>query len=433
MLSSCGLSHSRLGVVLSTAAMLDDVVGLVLVQVITNLGGSSDFSAVTVIRPVFVSFALAIVVPLVAYVLVRPATLWFRSQPKRVSRLTGHRYLSATQVSFIPHSAILIGLVVASSYAGTSNLFAAYLAGAAISWWDSEMAIHNTEESVELRTTMKQEPTQNRPGTPNPSRHITSSAMSPATTPDITTEHKSTTSDLTTPKPPTTDPSSGLALFNQYYAQPLTRILKPFFFASIGFSVPISKLFTGRVIWKSIIYTILMIIGKVICGIWLLRCPKPSLSRIGRTLKTTTPIPKVQQQEQESNRPALISRVKDPDTTTQTADTPSDNPDSTPLEPPPSEPSNPTSLYPSLILGSAMTARGEIGFLVSAIASSNGIFGSDPSSEVFLVVTWAILLCTIAGPIGVGLLVRRVRRLEGEAKRGKGARERDVLGVWGVS
>ena len=80
-----------------------------------------------------------------------------------------------------------------------------------------------------------------------------------------------------------------------------------------------------------------------------------------------------------------------------------------------------------------MTARGEIGFLVIAFASSNGIFGSDPSSEIFLVVTWAIVLCTIAGPISVGLLVRRVRRLEGEVKRGRAGREKNVLGVWGVS
>ena len=49
------------GVVLTSAAMLDDVVGLVMVQVMSNLGGSttSDFGAVTVvIRPVFVSVAL---------------------------------------------------------------------------------------------------------------------------------------------------------------------------------------------------------------------------------------------------------------------------------------------------------------------------------------------------------------------------------------
>jgi hypothetical protein len=88
-----------------------------------------------------------------------------------------------------------------------------------------------------------------------------------------------------------------------------------------------------------------------------------------------------------------------------------------------------------------MVARGEIGFLVSAIAQSNGIFGSistDSSSagtvqDLFLVVTWAIMLCTVIGPVAVGLIVRRVRRLQ---KQRKSLVERngqaDPLGVWGL-
>ena len=101
----------------------------------------------------------------------------------------------------------------------------------------------------------------------------------------------------------------------------------------------------------------------------------------------------------------------------------------------------PKSLYPALILGSAMVARGEIGFLVSAITQSNGIFdSSDPNSglagagqDLFLIVTWAIMLCAVTGPLVVGLIVRRVRRLqsqfEGSAERSGGA---DSLGTWGV-
>ncbi len=45
-----------------------------------------------------------------------------------------------------------------------------------------------------------------------------------------------------------------------------------------------------------------------------------------------------------------------------------------------------------------MVARGEIGFLISAVAASNGIFsangnGNQSTSDIYLVVTWAILLC----------------------------------------
>lgn len=87
-----------------------------------------------------------------------------------------------------------------------------------------------------------------------------------------------------------------------------------------------------------------------------------------------------------------------------------------------------------------MTARGEIGFLISSIAESNGIYSnsstSQPkgtSSDTFLVVTWAIMLCTILGPLAVGLVVKRVKRLQqGVDKEGRVIRG-DVLGVWAVS
>jgi hypothetical protein len=85
-----------------------------------------------------------------------------------------------------------------------------------------------------------------------------------------------------------------------------------------------------------------------------------------------------------------------------------------------------------------MCARGEIGFLISGVAESNGVFSAsgqatDEPTDIFLVVTWAIVLCTIVGPLGVGLSVRRVKNLqERKSKQQEGA-GRDVLGVWGVS
>lgn len=93
--------------------------------------------------------------------------------------------------------------------------------------------------------------------------------------------------------------------------------------------------------------------------------------------------------------------------------------------------SKPFSLYPGAILGSAMVSRGEIGFLISSLAESNGIFSTDGKDQVFLIVTWAIVLCTIIGPVGVGLLVRRVKTLEKAKEERAGGS--DVLGVWGVS
>lgn len=83
-----------------------------------------------------------------------------------------------------------------------------------------------------------------------------------------------------------------------------------------------------------------------------------------------------------------------------------------------------------------MMARGEIGFLISAVVKSNGVSSfrsvSDFESNIFLVVTWAIVLCTILGPLGVGFTVRRSKRFREQGNREQEGAGRDVLGV-GVS
>ena len=105
-----------------------------------------------------------------------------------------------------------------------------------------------------------------------------------------------------------------------------------------------------------------------------------------------------------------------------------------------------------------MVARGEIGFLIAALAESAGIFGAQvqdtqpphrarrdgnndssishrdnsvgnqkqESLELFLIVSWAILLCTVIGPVCVGLCVRMLRRRKA---RGQGD-WKDDWGVW---
>jgi len=100
-------------------------------------------------------------------------------------------------------------------------------------------------------------------------------------------------------------------------------------------------------------------------------------------------------------------------------------------------PPKPFSLHPPLILPLAVCARGEIGFLISDVAESKGVFSlsgeaSNGPSDMFLVVTWAIVLCTIIGPLGVGLSVRRVKKLQKRKNEQQEGTGRDVLGVWGV-
>ena len=90
-----------------------------------------------------------------------------------------------------------------------------------------------------------------------------------------------------------------------------------------------------------------------------------------------------------------------------------------------------------------MISRGEIGFLIASTAESRGVFSSstpsmkraegEESSEVYLIVVWAVVLCTILGPVLTGLLVKRVKRLQGIERRRGGGEKEDPLGVWGVN
>lgn len=64
-----------------------------------------------------------------------------------------------------------------------------------------------------------------------------------------------------------------------------------------------------------------------------------------------------------------------------------------------------------------MVSRGEIGFLIASLSHSSNTFtlrSNDgtilPSSEeLFMVVVWAVVICTIFGPIAVGIVARRIK------------------------
>jgi len=126
ILSTSGFAGTRLGTVLSCAAMMDDVVGLVMIQVVGNLGsGGVDGEAIA--RPVGASLGLLLVVV---------AGGWGVEKGCR-ERFTAGKCTGVGFV-FLAHATLLIGLIAAASYAGTSVLFAAFLAGAVSTWWDGK-------------------------------------------------------------------------------------------------------------------------------------------------------------------------------------------------------------------------------------------------------------------------------------------------------
>lgn len=210
VLGSSGLKTSRLGVVLTSAAMMDDVVGLVMVQIISNLGASTtSVSAVTVIRPLLVSVAFAVCAPLACAFIVKPLTLWLNVQRRKRPSGWANRLLTKIETAWVIHTAILLGCIAASTFAGTSNLFAAYIAGACISWWDAEIPHHSPDAAM---TTNISGPTENT-STDTPSS-------------DANNERTSTHTNQGATEPA----SSGLVTFEKYYIQALDRILRPFFF-----------------------------------------------------------------------------------------------------------------------------------------------------------------------------------------------------------
>lgn len=101
-------------------------------------------------------------------------------------------------------------------------------------------------------------------------------------------------------------------------------------------------------------------------------------------------------------------------------------------------PRKPISWYPTSIPGTAMVSRGEIGFFISSIAESNGIFSSTANEDAGAVTNishchMAIVFCTVVGPLCVGLLVPQVKYLEACAEKDRRSVRSGVLGVWGVN
>ena len=130
VLATSGLTESRLGVVLTSAAMMDDVVGLIMVQIISCLGAGSSFSEITVIRPVFVSIAFAVLIPLICLYVAKPIILGANDYLQRADKASYRNVLCSSKASFVYQTGILLAMITGATYAGTSNLYAAYLAGA---------------------------------------------------------------------------------------------------------------------------------------------------------------------------------------------------------------------------------------------------------------------------------------------------------------
>ncbi|XHG06475.1 hypothetical protein AWENTII_009667 [Aspergillus wentii] len=215
ILSTTGLAKTRLGVVLGSAAMMDDVAGLVMVQIISNIGSGesgpgSSFDATIVIRPILVAFGFAFGLGLFCRFIVTMAMRKIQASTTRPPPS-----IKSTQFAFVAHICILIGLVSGAQYAGTSGLFAAYLAGASISWFDETLATLCSSPRTETLTNDETANEMQRSSATDAGR---SQSRQNDAEPQRSTPHQ--------PAP------TGEQVFERYCKEPLKRVLSPLFFVS---------------------------------------------------------------------------------------------------------------------------------------------------------------------------------------------------------
>lgn len=250
------IRQSKLGVVLLSAAVMDDVVAFIFAKLLSIIGSGSTGSrelGVGIGRTIGVTVGLAVVaVPISRWILKPLYDRLMARKPKWEGKSWGGQGLILMIMAVL-----FIGMVAAAGYGGTSPLYGVYLAGLITSYLSrNDNALPTTTSTPESQET--------RDGIARTASHPDSTiAMNPIPTPpnkpsEIHAEHVEPTF---------------LATFETYLYPTMTFLLLPLFFGSIGYSIPFVALWTGENIWKGIVYAILMILAKAICGLWLLIWP----------------------------------------------------------------------------------------------------------------------------------------------------------------
>jgi len=152
ILSSAKMQKTRTGVVLVGASMLDDIVGLVMVNIVTTLGHGAP-GAWPIARPIIASFGLLIVTLFITPFVLKPA--WTSAlaclpasglviEPREANEASTSKRWGIAQAAVVvrrtPHLAfflsvtILLVFIIIASYIDASVLFAAFLAGGVVNY-----------------------------------------------------------------------------------------------------------------------------------------------------------------------------------------------------------------------------------------------------------------------------------------------------------
>ena len=133
ILSAANLTSTRVGAVLVTAAMIDDVVGLVMVRAISSLSGT--VVAETIARTIGVSIGFLII------------TFLFSTLVKKLLKRQSFDRLQECmeEINILSTRLTISGMAASTGYAGTSMLFPTYLIGISISYISQEVAMKNCQ------------------------------------------------------------------------------------------------------------------------------------------------------------------------------------------------------------------------------------------------------------------------------------------------
>nr|VWP00575.1 Tea4 [Ganoderma boninense] len=387
------LQQSRICTILISAAIIDDVVGLVIASLIPALAtvdsnypyDNSSNLAWIIIRPLLSSFLIAVIAPFVSRFVLRPIFLYQGlgerwCAPAREGKPWGAFAFSKESSAWgtSEHSdamklfimvITLSGMAAIANYTDTSVLYGAYVAGL-------------------ILTYISQPPPR---------------------------EDSKTTNELS---------------FEQTFGRSIgslqTYIFLPLFFASIGFAIPFLDLWKPTILWRGIVYSVLMAFAKLAVGIPILLYPvalsfvhmarkklRKPFSQLGAEISQFLHpmIPPLIGCSLPSSMPRSSSPIDHARPDDDTAHNRADSPQCPPV--PTHQKSTfgglTASIPAAVFMGTAMVSRGEIGLLIAQLARGNNSSGEKGllGDEAFLVCIWAILLCTLVGPIGTGIVVRR--------------------------
>jgi Kef-type K+ transport system membrane component KefB len=266
------LRQSKLGVVLLSAAVMDDVVAFIFAKLLSIIGSGSTGGnqlGAGIGRTIGVTVGLAVVAIPISRWILKPI---YTGLMARRARWEGRSWGGQGLILMVM-AVLFIGMIAAAGYGGTSPLYGVYLAGLITSYLSRE------RDALPTPVLAGSTPT---PSSDNDTEleangslvNGSSIAMNPLPQPP---------SDPKVHVPESAqhdhDERTFLVTFEIYLYPVMTFLLLPLFFGSIGYSIPFVALWTGETIWKGIVYAILMIFAKAICGLWLFIWPLKGRSK----------------------------------------------------------------------------------------------------------------------------------------------------------